>query len=306
MEKNRSRTVVMLVSMVLAAFLWLLNSLSKTYDSELNVGLSWTNPPAGLVVANRLPDQATYQVSATGWQLLYGSFNKRTLHLELDRFGQRNLLLSNNYLPVFKKDLPRGIELLHVYPDSILLSLEPLDRKKVPLELSADLSFEKSCGLTGEPVLHPDSVWLSGPSSALAEISIWKTQTISFSQLRETMSGNVNIQESDRLNIDVEPSTIHFTLPVDVFTEGSLDVPITPLPNPSMQLIPDHVLIEYLVPLSKFEQVKASDFRMDVNLNSQTDSAGRWLDVELTRSPDGLKQIKWHPMEVELIVQHRD
>ena len=45
---------------------------------------------------------------------------------------------------------------------------------------------------------------------------------------------------------------------------------------------------------------------MDVNLNSQTDSAGRWLDVELTRSPDGLKQIKWHPMEVELIVQHRD
>ncbi|MBI1193073.1 MAG: hypothetical protein GC205_07860 [Bacteroidetes bacterium] len=301
-----SRTIGVLLSIALAAVLWLLNALSKSYDTGIPVNLTWTNSSKDNVVVNRLPERAVLQVQATGWKLLFESFQTRTLRLDLNTFGTRKLVLTQYYLPVFGAGLPRGLKLLSIQPDSILLETEPGAVKRVPLVLQAQLDFAPNCGPTEEAVLAPDSVWISGPASRVANMFFWPTEKIVQSMVKQTLMGQVRVQQSNRLNISVDPAAVAYKIPVDRFTEMSLTIPLTAVPESGISLIPNQVEVSFQVPMARYESIRKEDFRLDVDLTNQADSNGHLVDVRMVRHPEGLKQLHWHPRSVELIVRKHD
>ncbi len=301
-----SRTVGVLLSIALAAVLWLLNTLSKSYETDIPVNLDWTNSSKENVVVNRLPERAFFLVQATGWKLLFESFQTRTLRLDLTTFGNRKLVVTQYYLPAFGADLPRDLRLISIQPDSILLETEAVARKKVPLLLRADLDFAPFCGLTESSVLVPDSVWVSGPASLVNSMFFWPTEKISQSNVNQTLMGQVSVLQSARLNISVDPGQVAYKIPVDRYTEMSMAIPLTPLPESGMSLIPDQVEVSFQVPMGRYESIRKEDFRLDVDLTNQSDSSGHLVDVRMIRHPNGLQQLQWHPRSVELIVRKHD
>ena len=301
-----SRTVGVLLSIALAAVLWLLNALSKTYETDVPVRFNWTDSSKENVVVNRLPEQALFKVQATGWKLLFESFQTRTLRLDLSTFGNRKLVVTQYYLPAFSADLPRGLRLLSIQPDSILLETETGVRKRVPLVLQTNLDFAPFCGPTQAPITVPDSVWISGPASRVDNMFFWSTEKIISKDVDQTLMGMVDVQKSRRLNIQVDPVQVAYKIPVDRYTEKSLTIPLTPLPEAGMSLIPHLVDVSFQVPMARYDSIRIEDFRLDVDLTDQSDSIGHLVDVRVVRHPEGLKQLHWHPRSVELIVRKHD
>jgi len=301
-----SRTVGVLLSIALATVLWLLNALSKSYETDLPVNLTWQHSSTEQVVVNRLPEHAQLRVQASGWKLLFESLQTRTLRLDLNAFGNRKLIVSQYHLPVFGAALPRGMRLVSLQPDTILLETEPGMRKKVPLLLQADLRFAPFCGTTAAPHLEPDSVWISGPASRINNLFFWATERVVARNVSETLRGTIGLEESERMNIRVALAEVAFRVPVDRYTEMSLDVPLTDLPQPGMSMIPDHVSVSFQVPMQRYETIRSEDFRLDVDWQDSGDSNRHLVDVRMIRYPKGLQNIHWHPKSVELIVRQHD
>jgi hypothetical protein len=298
--------VGVLLSIALAAVLWLLNALSKSYETALTVNLTWVNASQDQVVVNKLPDVAQLRVQASGWKLLFESLQTRTLRLDPAAFGNRKLIVAQDHLSVFAGALPRGMHLVSLQPDSILLETEPGKRKKVPLLLRAELDFAPFCGTTAPAQLEPDSVWISGPASVIDPLFFWATEPVVAQNVSESLQGNAALEQSRRVNIRLEQSKVGYRVPVDRFTEMSLDVPLTTLPQPGVSMIPDQVTVSFQVPMQRYESIRKEDFRLDIDWQDAGDSSHHLVDVRMIRHPKGLQHIHWHPKSVELIVRHHD
>jgi hypothetical protein len=301
---GRSRPQGLILSLGIALLLWLVSELSQPAETSLTFPIQWPGPNTTVSAAQAaLPDQLQLVVRATGWQLLM--LEVRRAPLRLPDPGAEASLSADDPAALRQwvaERLPSGLELLYVRGLEDLFRTEPLQRKKVPVQLRLQWSFDSEYGPAGRPVLEPDSVWLSGPVSALDTVQVCVTEELVFSGLRESLSGTAALKVPLEGQLRAEPASITYILAVDRLTERVFSIPIqAPLPGRSL-LIPDQVEVRFTVPLSQYDAIHANSFHAEIQLNPNDSVAGRWVDVRLSRIPEGVGQVSWHPRWVEHLI----
>lgn len=311
-QKMNKKISVILVCVSLSAVFWLLINLSHNYSASLSFPVVYRNLPNKKVVMNDLPSRINLTIKTSGFKIIAFNFRRKNEPVEVDvaqittafnNLGDVLVVPTQSFLPDFNKQLGNDVNITAFQPDSIVFYFSEKIYRKIPVKLSLDVKLEKQYDTTGSPVIVPDSVLVSGPPSVISRITSISTERIYMSGVHETSRQKVKIVSNKLLSYDVEE--VNVTIPVEKFTEGTLEVPVHAINVPagySLKTFPDKVKVRYLIPLSKYSTISASMFEVVVDASRLKESSSQKLSVSLLNVPADTRDTWLDPEKVDFIL----
>ena len=169
------RLALMLVSVLLAAALWLLVAGEQTVERNMRIPLEFTNLPAHLELAGDAPETVDVRVrgaSASLSSLTTGDL-RAVLDLRQARAGRRLFHLQGSDVRA-----PLSVEIVQVQPSTVAMTFEPSETKIVPV--SPRVEGEPAAGFRiGAISSQPATVVVAGPSTAIRRMTEAITEPVS-------------------------------------------------------------------------------------------------------------------------------
>jgi len=177
------------VSVVLAALLWLVVSGEQTVERALRIPLEFTNIPSQLELVGEPVTVVDVRVRGSSGTLSRVAPGElvAVLDVRTARAGQRLFHLSGSEVRA-----PFAVEVVQVAPSSLSLTFETSGVKTVPVV--PELEGQPAKGFVlGVVTADPARVEVVGPASALAGVTKAVTEAVSVAGARSTVTESVTI-----------------------------------------------------------------------------------------------------------------
>jgi YbbR domain-containing protein len=304
---EQKRFLVLVTCLLLAIAGWLFLALNNKYVYTAKTVLAYTNAPQKKAFHPLQSDTVDLQVEGTGWQLLFARLrvNPPSISISLEKLNNRNYILFSEQLYSVNNQLETRQKIISIRPDTLYFDFSKRTVKKVPVRLISNLQFTKQFGISDEIELNPDYVTVSGPQEELGKISEWRTDTLKLDNVHGFSVARVAMKQNVLKNVSIFPSSVEVKIPVDEFTEKTLDVPLKVINNTdydAIRLFPKKVKITFMVALSSYQQVNEDFVEAVVDLNEWRLLRHDQLTVKLTRFPDYCKLVKIFPEKIDFII----
>ena len=304
---ERKRFLVLIACLLLAIAGWLFLALNNKYVYTAKTVLVYTNAPQKKAFHPLQSDTVDLQVEGTGWQLLFARLrvNPPSISISLEKLNNRNFILFSEQLYSVNNQLETRQKIISIRPDTLYFDFSKRSVKKVPVRLVSNLNFVKQFGISDEIELNPDYVTVSGPQEDLEKIAEWKTDTLKLDDVHGLSVARVAMKQNVLKNVSIFPSSVEVKVPVDEFTEKTIEVPLKVVNNTeyyAIRLYPKKVKITFMVALSSYQQVNEDFVEAVVDLNEWRLQKHDQLTVKLTRFPDYCKLVKVSPEKIDFII----
>ena len=291
--------------------LWFLTKLSKEYDSTVTYPVSYQNLPKDKLIQKAPPSKVDIHIKATGFKILSGKLFPRTLQVNAANLFSKSkndyyLLLPQQRL-IIQKQMNNGVSIDHFIQDSVSMSLGVLSRKKVPVKLISNLSYQAGYHINGNVVVTPDSVVVSGPESILDTLQFVTTLEYTESEISESVHKELSLKtftSDQNVNFNAEKVTVDFS--VEKFTEGTMKVPFTIVNLPddlTINTFPKEVELTYKVALSQFNQIQLTSFLIECDYQLSVENNLSYLIPKLTKKSNLVKNVKIAPNRIDFVIE---
>lgn len=301
-------------TLIVIALVWLVSNMSekRTYRERYRVQFEGYDTLAFVAVS--ADTTVTLEVESNGFYALHRSLSpQRVLSFNIAKQmkGKKSepILLTVNTdersEEITEQVDMRGISSLHVVEHQLGLQLMRRERKAFVPDISdVNFKFEGLQGLCGNPQLSPDTVWLYGSSASLAKIEQLRAEPQTIERITRSGSYEIRLKPVWEQYPDVRISspTVKVYLPVEMFVERSITVPLTVLADDTLHrinLYPTEVSVKYMVPMTEYNKYHADDFRVTVKVD---DSKNAYLSPVVSQFPSRVRIKGISPSEVQYIV----
>lgn len=300
-------TAIFIICMGIAVFLWLGVQLSQKYTGDIPVHISYSNLPTKQVSVYPLQEQGTARVNATGFRLLWANmrWGRLELNIDLNDYQNAEYVLADAIVSNALTDLPAGYTLIGFRPDTLHLSFAPKATKKVPVVLDQQITMARQYDLKDQIQLQPDSVTVVGPRSIVDTLKSWKTSLLTLDELKETVTDTISLAKPTNPAIKLNPGKIIYTVPVEMLTEASVQVPIDLKNAPlgvDVAIFPKEAQVTFMVGLSNQENAKSAFFKVSADFQDVNLEKDQYVPLIITQSPDFIKSPTVSPVTVEYII----
>jgi YbbR domain-containing protein len=181
------------VSIGLAALLWVAVAGEQTVERSLRIPLEFTNLPSQLEVVGDSPTVVDVRVRGSS-----GALNRvaagelvAVLDLRSARSGQRLFHLDGDDVRT-----PFGVDVVQVNPSTVSMTFEPSGSKVVPVVPSVE--GEPANGfVVGTVTAEPSTVEVLGPASVLSKLTQAITEPVTVTDASAPVTETVNIGVAD-------------------------------------------------------------------------------------------------------------
>ena len=230
-----------ILSLALAALLWLVVSGEQIVERALRIPLEFTNLPARLELVGDPPTVVDVRVRGSSGALSRVAAGElvAVLDLRTARPGQRLFHLTGADVRA-----PFGIEVVQISPSSVPVAFEPSATKVVPVV--PGLEGEPADGyVAGTVKSDPATVEVVGPTGAVARLTAAITEPVSIAGASRPVSDTVTIGLPDPTVRLVEPRTADVTVnivgaPVEWAIAG---IPIRRPSHESIEVSPAEITV---------------------------------------------------------------
>ncbi len=308
-SKNLS---VFLVCLLIAFLFWMLNAFTKSYSTVIEIPIEYINIPSDKVSTIALPDKASAEVSGSGFRLLSISFfdSPEPILVDFD-LGNKQVgfkKLVSSFGPEFLRsqvlnDIPSELSLGSLSIDSLKVIVEDKGSKKLRIGANLDMNIEYPFFLNGKIDISPSHITILGANSLVQNLDSVSTELIKLGNIQENTNKEIALLFPTGIESEIVEVTI--TIPIDEYTEGEIDVPISILNLPNKKaliLLPSSISVTYLVGLSKYDKVKKEDFNFSVDA-SMIEKGKPVLIVTLNSNPEFIQVQDYSPHKVEYILK---
>lgn len=310
--KNDKRIVVFLVCLLIATVLWFLNALSKDYTTTITYPVKYVSPPGNRFLSNTPPSKFDLEVEAHGFTLLRHKLNLSFSPIVLNLTNTTQNLEGNkgsysirteSLLRRISDQVSSEIRIIEVQPDFFTLVLDSLKTKTVPIIIDIKTDLKPQFYLKEPISVVPENVQITGPANILDTIYSLKTESKTFNKLDADIEKVVEIMHPDETTVLPEKATLNIA--VEKFTEKELKISVMIKNKPddiNIKLFPSEISVTFLVGLSEFENITASDFKIFVDYNS-IKSDGKNLEISIDSEPKYIQMIRILPETVEYLIE---
>jgi YbbR domain-containing protein len=254
-----------IVSVVLAALLWLVVSGEQIVERALRVPLEFTNLPAQLELVGDPPNVVDVRVRGSSGALgrIAGGELVAVLDLHTARPGQRLFHLTNVDVRA-----PFGIQVVQVTPSNVSIRFEPSVTKVVPVVPGVE--GDPAAGYAiGTVTAEPATVEVVGPTSALSGLTEAITEPVSVAGAEQAVTETVTVGSPDPLIRLKTPQTARVTVaitaaPVEWAVNG-VSVQVRNARRP-VEVLPKQVLVHVRGPRDARE-ARADEFDASVDVS---------------------------------------
>jgi YbbR domain-containing protein len=304
---ERRRLSAFFTCLVLAALAWLFTNLSNPYTFTVKRVITYKNTPQRRAFHSLQSDTVSVTVNGTGWQMLFSKLNDESKALTVDL----RPLESNNYVALSSQIKQISInkdvhDVVSFNPDTLYFDFLNRTVKRVPIKLVSNIKYQEQFAQLNNAIIKPAYVTLDGPSNRIDKITEWQTDSLIADNVNETIRTKLDLQPPNEGNITVYPKAVDVILPVDEYTEKTLQIPVKLLNNTdyyNVKVFPEKVKVTFLTSLKRYTEIDENFFEADADLNLWKNQGYTTLPVKLIRMPPFCRIISIDPPNIDFIVK---
>ena len=191
-----------------------------------------------------------------------------------------------------------------INPTSFNIYYSRLDEKMIVVVPKAQINLRAGYLRNESLSSLPDSISVIGPKSILDSVKYVETVPFKANDVFETFSKKVNLKSIPNLKFGSEQVTLK--LSISRYSEKEFTLPIKIVNLPSgirVKLFPPNAKARVTMPVSILNNVKVSDFSLEVDYNTTKTDKIKELNLYMHRQPPGVKQIIWEPKQVNYLIR---
>jgi len=302
---ERRRLSAFFTCLVIAALTWVFKTLSNPYNFTVRRALSYKNAPQKRAFHSLQSDTVDVTVKGTGWQMLFSKMNDdgKPIIADLQSLDKENYIALSSQI---KQMNDAGNEIVGFNPDTLYFDFLNRMVKRVPIRLLGNLKFQRQFAQSNNTILRPAFVTIVGPSSRIDNINEWDADSLLAGNVSETIRARVNLQAVSEGNMTIYPKTIDVIVPVDEFTEKTLQIPVKLINNRdyyNVKIFPQKVKVTFITALKKYAEIDENFFEAEADLDLWKLHGYNTLPVKLTRIPPYCKIISVQPPNIDFIIR---
>ncbi len=306
---STKEALIFLFFVVISTFFWFLYTLSKPYEAEVSIPVSYRNIPEQYLITGALPKEINLTLKGMGINLLFAKFDlKDTLKIDMSkRFDEKgeNFLIPYQELRQHVTDsISMSFSVQDFSPREITVNFERLQSKRLPVVLPEEVNLAQQYVLKGAINLTPDSVMVYASQEILSQMSEVRLKSLQLPALVKTTSRTIEIQPV--ANVRYHPKQVQVDIPVEMATEKALELPVMGVNFPSdvqLRTFPATVEVRFLVGLSLFEQITEKDIQVYLDYKTLISNGEEKQQLNYYTSKPGISNLKIIPDAVEYIME---
>lgn len=307
---SNKKLIQFFVFLLLSFVIWSIQLLSEPSIRLVRFSYEVTGVPQGMYWSQENQDQLEVQVLSNGFSWLKLLLDRPTLKIDLSNavedqgiffleeqalLEQLNAKVSRNY--TFEATM---------LGSGVKVKLFRQRLKKVPVQLSSK-GNRPSHYVLFRPTISPDSVWISGPATAVDTLSYVRTSSVDLSVDKEDIEEVLSLDVPEGYGITADPQQVLFTGHWVKYAEHKIEVPIEVLGLPegwTAKTFPNKVEVLFRAPIEQVKRPMSSDFKVFVLFEQVQAEQGKvlWaLDLQVVNP--AIERAYLSTQRVELIVQ---
>lgn len=305
---ERRRVSAFFTCLVLAVFAWIFTVLSNSYSYTVKEVLNFKNTPQRRAFHSLQSDTVNATVSGSGWQMLFSKMKNEVnaISIDLRSLEYKSYIVLSSQLNQINNKKEPDQQIISFNPDTLYFDFSNRKVKRVPIQLITLLKYKRQFSQSGTVTLNPAYVIVNGPANVIDKITAWKTDTLKLDSLSETVNTRINLQPVKEGNMSVFPKNVEVTIPVDEYTEKTLEIPVKLINNHNyddVKVFPQKVKVTFTVSLSRYAQTDEDFFEATADLDLWKKRGYKVLPVVIFKSPSYSKIVKVEPQNVDFIIK---
>lgn len=306
-EKSRE-FFIFLFFFVIAAGFWLLQTLNGDYETEFSLQVRLKEVPDNVVITSEPSSELRVRVKDKGTVLLNYMLSKSFYPLTLN-FADYKSTSHHVRIPssLFEKrllsQLNASTKLVSISPDTLEYIYSSGSSKRVPVRIQGRVSAGKQY-YVADTIYRPDSVLVYAPKRLLDTMTAAFTEPLRLEDATDTVKLRTPLYTPKGAKF--VPSSVELLFPVDIYTEKTVEVPISGVNFPAdktLRAFPSKVSVTFQVGLSRFRQIEAEDFQCDVSYEELLKTGADKYRVKLSKYPKGIARIRLNPEYVDFLIE---
>lgn len=299
LSKYTTNLSLKIVSVIIAVVLWFVVLGSRNVEVSKDVPVEIITP-ADLVVANEVPDKVTFRISGPK-AFLRNILNRREDPIRVNLSSAKAGLVTYRFFSD-NIQIPIGVKVLSIVPTAIIVKLEYVKRKEVPVKLLT--KGEAPAGYhIGRLDLLKNTVKLRGAESHVDQIVEAPTVPIDLSQVRESSDREVAIDlgRMPGILLDDDLPKVHFEVTQSTANFRIRNVEVKALTQRKFTVDPKEVAIYVHCSPEELKSLAPSKVYAVADLRGK--GAGTY-EVPLTvQLPSNIKLINVLPAKVRITLR---
>jgi hypothetical protein len=307
------RTTVFLACLGLSAFLWMLRTLSQEYAETLSIPVAFINPPEERILMDELPTNLEVQVQALGFDVLWHKlkphhetltidFNEEKLRKVMHEGKSKQFLLTSSQLAKLDGLFSPSITELKLLPDTLYFQFVKLQSKKVPVKLTGEITYNEDAAPKGEPKIEPTRIVVYGPQELLSELKFVETESVKLKDVSENSTTKVALKPFFNSRL-LSTETQEVEVNVNVIPAGKKELAVRysivgKTASRKWKGAPNEIKITVKAPRERLEKITTESFSFSIEPKDAKN--GEKVKVRCDRKPEGILDITWEPLEVQL------
>lgn len=306
-ERSREFFVFLVFFLIAGAF-WLLQTLNDEYETEFSIPLRLRGVPEQVVITSEPPSELRVRVKDRGTVLLNYMLGRSFYPVSME-FAEhagdegRVRVLAAQLRSKVSGQLNGSTQLVSLQPDTLEFYYAAGGSRRVPVRLTGRVSAGRQYYLT-DTIFSPDSVSVYAAREVLDTITAAYTQALVAEGISDTLRRRLTLRQVR--GIKHSPTTVEVVLPVDIYTEKTVEVPIEGVGFPAdkvLRAFPSRVTVTFQVGLSRFRQITSDDFLIAVGYDELTGLGSEKYRVSLKAMPQGITGVRIQPSEVDFLIE---
>lgn len=299
--------LVFMAYVAIAALFWLIMALNDSVEDTLEVRINVSNVPDSVTFIQLPPDKVHVSVRDKGTSILRAAFlHTPVVNLNFADYASDGVLRfsRNDMTAAVRGVFGQGAQVSVLSIDSIRVPYTTLKGKRVPVEVSAEVTASLGNVVEGRPVSRPSNVLVYGTREVLDTITRVYTERLVKRSLSESTSVSVAVRPV--AGARVVPSSVEVKINVQplVSKESMVEVGVRGVPEGmSLLLFPSRVPVAYFVPMSHFNNDNP-DIEVWVDFADTHIEGTNLLPVHIGRSTHGIRNVVLKKDSVEYTLVH--
>ena len=307
-EKSREFFIFLFFFVVAGGF-WLLQTLNSDYETEFSVPVRLRKVPDNVVITSEPVSKLQVRVKDKGTVLLNYMLGKSFYPVTIDfpdyEHSKGNVvrIFSSRFTKSISSQLKNSTQLLSIKPDTLEYIYSTGVSKRVPVRLQGEVRAGREYYFP-DTIFEPDSVLMYAPQDILDTIDAAYTQYIELGGVSDTLVRQLSLDK--RKGVKFVPSVIQLTLPVDIYTEKTVEVPLRGVnfpPDKVLRAFPSKVQVTFQVGVGRFRDITSDDFHINVSYEELLKLGSSKYTVRLRSIPEGVSNVRFNPAQVDFLIE---
>ncbi|MCE5204611.1 MAG: hypothetical protein LLF80_00690 [Porphyromonadaceae bacterium] len=300
-----------LLFLMLAFIFWMMLFFQKeNVEGTYRIPLKYTNIPEDVVFDNALPAFIEISVADNGVGIFLLDIRKKdSLEINVKQLTEEGTteLQGDQYRQLIRSRLAPNTNIRGYYPMSISLATSKLERRELRVVFDGEITTSRANLVADSALFIPETVIAYGSGESLKQLKTAVTEFTVFKNLKATSQLPIKINSVK--GVKFVPSEVEIYIPIEEFTERTLEIPITASHVPAdldVKFFPSRVKISFSVTLEDYKKIKAEDFEIELDYRNFHANEGGRVELELTKNPSSANNTRISPSSVEFLFENKN